>query len=206
LGAVAGGGIGQIQPSIALAAAAAVQVRLGQGDLCVVVAVQAKGQGSGLGVEGGDGAAAGVGHPQLPNRVVAAHDPVLHGQLAVLDPKPLPSEAAAGGQQLLAGAVEPVDLGPPGGHHHHLVGWVVFGLLPGRPPVLQQRQGGGGLGVGGHHPIVGLVGRDGLVDQAGSDEVEGFAFPRLVLAAVLHQLTGPEAESYRQELWIDFSA
>jgi hypothetical protein len=33
---------------------------------------------------------------------------------------------------------------------------------------------------------VSLVGGHGLLDQPGADEVEGFAFPGLVLAAVLH--------------------
>jgi hypothetical protein len=45
---------------------------------------------------------------------VTTDDPVPDRQLAVLDLEPLASEAAAGGQQLLAGAVEPVDLGPAG--------------------------------------------------------------------------------------------
>ncbi len=103
LGAVAGGGIGQVHPPVALAAAAAIQIRPGQGDLPAVGAVQADGQGAGLGVEGGDGAAAAVGHPQLGDGVVAADDPVPDRQLAVLDLEPLGAEAAAGGQQLLAG-------------------------------------------------------------------------------------------------------
>ena len=94
-------------------------------------------------VEGGDGAAAAVGHPQLADGVVAAHDAVPDGQLAVLDLEPVATEATAGGQQFLAGVVEPVDLGPPGRQYDHLLGGVVVGLLPGRPPVLQQREGGG---------------------------------------------------------------
>jgi hypothetical protein len=76
---------------------------------------------------------------------VAAHDPVPYGQLAVLNLEPVLAEATLGGQQLLAGAVEPVDFGPAGGQHDHLLGGVVVGLLPGGPPVLQQRQGGGRL-------------------------------------------------------------
>jgi hypothetical protein len=115
-------------------------------------------------------------------------------ELAVLDLEPLDAEATAGGQQLLAGGVEPVDLGPVGGQHHHLLRWVVFGLLPGDPPVLEQGQGGGGLGVGGHHPIMGLVGSHGLLDQPGADQVQGLAFPGLVLAAILDQLRGAEPE------------
>jgi hypothetical protein len=125
---------------------------------------------------------------------VAAHDPVPHRQLTVLDLQPLAAEAAASGQQLLAGAVEPVDLGPAGGHHDDLLAGVALGLLPGDPPVLEQGQGGGRLGAGGHHPIVGLVDRDRLLDQPGADQLEGLAFPGLVLAAVLGQLAGPEAE------------
>src|SRR4029450_7063337 len=46
----------------------------------------------------------------------------------------------------------------------------------------------------GHHPIMGLVGRDRLLDQPRSDQVEGFAFPGLLLAPVLDQLGGAEAE------------
>ena len=41
--------------------------------------------------------------------------------------------------------------------------------------------------VGGHHPVMGLVGGDGLLDQPRSHEVQGFAFPGLVLPAVLNQ-------------------
>jgi hypothetical protein len=72
-----------------------------------------------VGVEGGDGATSTVGHPQLGDGVVAADDPVPDRQLAVLHLEALLSEAAAGGQELLAGAVEPVDLGPAGGQHDH---------------------------------------------------------------------------------------
>jgi hypothetical protein len=68
-----------------------------------------------VGVEGGDDAAAAVGHPQLGDGVVATHDPIPHGQLAVLDLQPFLAKPAAGGQQLLAGAVEPVHLGPAAG-------------------------------------------------------------------------------------------
>jgi hypothetical protein len=42
---------------------------------------------------------------------------------------------------------------------------------------------------------VGLVGGHGLLDQPGADKVEGFTFPGLVLAAVLGQLAGAEAEA-----------
>jgi hypothetical protein len=69
---------------------------------------------------------------------VAADDSVADGQLAVLDLEPLGSEATLGGQELLAEAVQPVDLDPTGGQHDHLLGGVVVGLLPGGPPVLQQ--------------------------------------------------------------------
>jgi hypothetical protein len=75
-----------------------------------------------------------------------------------------------------------------------LLGRVLFGLLPGGPPVLEEGEGGGGLGVGGHHPIVGLVGGDGVVDQPRPDQLQGFAFPRLLLAAVLNELRGAESE------------
>src|SRR4029453_14799227 len=62
------------------------------------------------------------------------------------------------------------------------------------PPVLQQRQGGGRLGVGGHHPIMGLVGSHRLLHEPAPDEVEGVAFPRLVLPPVLGQFRGAEPE------------
>jgi hypothetical protein len=112
---VAGGGIGQVHPAVALLAAAAVQIRPGQSHSSVVIAVQANGQGPGLGVEGGNGATAAIGHPQLTDRVLATHDPITDGQLAVLDQEPPAAEPAASGEELLAGGVEPVDLGPPGG-------------------------------------------------------------------------------------------
>jgi hypothetical protein len=89
LGAMPGGGIGQIHPPVALPAAATVQIRPGQRDLFVIGAVQADGQGAGVGVEGDDCAAAAVGHPQLADGVVAADDPVPDSQLTVLDPQPL---------------------------------------------------------------------------------------------------------------------
>jgi hypothetical protein len=191
---VAGGGIGQVHPTVALAAAAAVQIGPGQGDRAAVGAVQPQGEGSGLGVEGGDGATAAVGHPQLGDGVVATHHSVPDRQLAVLDLEAIGAEAAAGGQELLAGGVEPVDLGPAGRQHHDLLGRVVVGLLPGRPPVLEQGQGGGGLGVGGHHPIVSLVGGHRLLHQPRPDQLKSFAFPGLLLPSVLDQLAGAEAE------------
>jgi len=94
LGAVAGGGIGQVDPPVAFVAAAAIQIGPGQDDLPSVGAVRVEGQGPGLGVEGGDGAAAAVGHAELADGVVAAHDPVPDGQLTVLDLEPLGAEAA----------------------------------------------------------------------------------------------------------------
>jgi hypothetical protein len=136
-------------------------------------------------VEGGDHAAAAVGHPQLGDGVVATDDPVPDREVAVLDLQPLVSEATLGGQDLLAGVVQPVDLGPPCGQHDDLLGRVAFGLLPGRPPVLEQSQGGCRLGVGRHYPVMSLVGGHRLFDQPGADQVEGFAFPGLLLAAVL---------------------
>jgi hypothetical protein len=126
--------------------------------------------------------------PQLRDGVAAAHHPIPECQLEVLDLKPLGTEATAGGQQLLAGSVEPVDLGPTAGQHDHALGRGALGLLPGLPPVLQQGQGGGRLGLGGHHPVVGPVGGHRLLDQPGPNQLEGFAFPGLVLAAVLGQL------------------
>ena len=128
--------ISQIHPAVPFSLTAAIQIRPGQGHRPVVVAVQADGQGPGLGVEGGDSAAAAVGHPELPDRVVAADDPVPDRQLAVLDLQPLLAEAAAGGQQLLAEAVEPIHLGPAGGQHDDLLGGVALGVLVGGPPVL----------------------------------------------------------------------
>jgi hypothetical protein len=189
-----GGGIGQLHPPVALAMTATIQIGPGQGDLVAVGAVQADGEGAGVGVEGGDGAAAAVGHPEFADGVVAAHDPVPNGQLAVLDLKPLAAEAAPGSEELLAGGVEPIHLAPPCSQHDDLQGGVLVGLLPGGPPVLEQGQGGSWLGVGGHHPVVRLVGGHRHLDQPGADEVEGFAFPGLLLPPVLGQLAGPEAE------------
>jgi hypothetical protein len=133
--------------------------------------------------------------PQLGDGVVATHHSVPDRQLAVLDLQPLLAKPSPGGQELLAGGIEPVDLGSPCGQHHHLLGWIPLGLLEGGPPVLEQGQGGGGLGVGGHHPVVRLVGDYRLLDQPAPDEVEGFAFPGLVLAAVLGQLRGAQSEA-----------
>jgi hypothetical protein len=45
------------------------------------------------------------------------------------------AEAAAGGQQLLAGRIQPVDLGPAAGQHDHVLGGITLGVLPGLPPV-----------------------------------------------------------------------
>jgi hypothetical protein len=104
-------------------------------------------------------------------------------------------EAAAGGQQLLTGGVEPVGLGAAARQHDHVLGGVAFAVLVGGPPVLKQGQGGGRLGLGGHHSVMGLVGRDGLLDQPGADQLEGFAFPGLLLAAILGQLRGAQAQA-----------
>jgi hypothetical protein len=195
LGPVAGGGVGQVDPAVALATAAAVEIRPGKRDIPAVVTVQAQGQATVVGVEGGDGAAAAVGHPELGDGVLPADGPVPHRQLAVLDLEPLASEAATGGQQLLTDGVEPVHLGPAGGQHHHILSRILLSRLPGPPPVLEQGQGGGRLGVGSHYPVVSLVGGYRLLDQPAPDEIEGFAFPGLVLAAVLDQLGGAEAEA-----------
>jgi hypothetical protein len=69
---------------------------------------------------------------------------------------------------------------------------VAFAVLVGGPPVLEQGQGGGRLRLGGHHSVMGLVGRGGLLDQPGADQLEGFAFPGL-LAAILGQLRGAQS-------------
>jgi hypothetical protein len=47
---------------------------------------------------------------------------------------------------------------------------------------------------GGHRPIMGPIGGHRVLDQPGADEAEGFAFPGLVLAPVLGQLGGAQAE------------
>jgi hypothetical protein len=197
--------IGQIHPPIPLPTAPAIQVRPGHGHLPAVGAVQEQGQGPFLGIKGGDGAAAAIGHPQLADGVVAAHHPIPHRQLAVLDPELVMAKPVAGGQQLLAGAVEPVDLGPAGGQHDHLAGRVVVGALPGGPPILQQGQGGGRLGVGGHHPVMGLIGGHRLPHQPAPDKVQGLAFPGLLLPPVLDQFRGaqPQAEGPEAATGID---
>ena len=55
---------------------------------------------------------------------------------------------------------------------------VALGVLVGGPPVLQQGQGGGRLGVGGHHPVMGLVGGHRLLDQPASGPGRGLRVPR----------------------------
>jgi hypothetical protein len=52
---------------------------------------------------------------------VAADNPVPDRQLAVLDLEPLAAEAAAGGEEFLAGRVEPIDFGPSGSQDHDLL-------------------------------------------------------------------------------------
>ena len=190
-----GGGIGQVDATVTLPPAPTAKVPAGQGHLAGVLAVQADGEGPGLEVEGADGAAGAIGDAELADGVAAAHHPVPDGQLQVLNLEALLAEAALGGQQLLAGHIEPVDLGPAAGEHDHVLGRVALSLLPGPPPVLEQGQGGGRLGGGGHHPIMRPVGRNRLVDQPRADQLEGFAFPGLVLAAVLGELAGAEAEA-----------
>src|SRR5215218_198465 len=44
-----------------------------------------------------------------------------------------------------------------------------------------------------------LIGRDGLVDQAGPDQLQGFAFPGLLLAPVLREFAGPQPHSESAE-------
>ena len=60
--------------------------------------------------------------PELGDGVAAAHHPIPDRQLPVLDLEAVGAEAAPGGQQLLAGRIEPVDLGPPAGQHDHVLG------------------------------------------------------------------------------------
>jgi hypothetical protein len=163
LGAMPAGGIGEVDAAVALAPAAAVQIPARQAHLTGVLAVHSDRQGASLGVQGRDGPAGAVGHSQLPNRVAAAHDPVSDRELAIPDLEPLGPEAAPGGQQLLAGHIEPIHLGPPAGQHDHVLGGVLLGLLPGLPPVLEQGQGGGWLGLGADDPVVGPVGGHRLV-------------------------------------------
>jgi hypothetical protein len=119
---MAGGGIGQIDPPIPLSMAPSLKIRPGQDELAAIVAIQADGQRAGLGVEGGDDPPAAVGHPELADGVAATHHSVPDGQLAVLHLETRLAETATGGQELLAGAVEPVHLGPAGGQHDHLLG------------------------------------------------------------------------------------
>ena len=118
---MAGGGIRQVDPAVAFAALAAVQVPARQGHLPLVPAVQADRKRALGGVEGGDGAATAIGDPELSDGVAAAHHPIPHRQRSVLDLEALGAEAAAGGQELLAGGVEPVDLAAPVGQQHHVL-------------------------------------------------------------------------------------
>jgi hypothetical protein len=52
---------------------------------------------------------------------------------------------------------------------------------------------------------MGLVGGHRLLDQPAPDQVEGFAFPGLLLATILHQLGGaqPEAEGAEAAAGVD---
>ena len=70
---------------------------------------------------------------------------------------------------------------------------------------MEQGQGGGGLGVGGYHPVMGLVGGHRLLHQPRSDQFQGLAFPGLLLAAVLDQLAGaePKAEGAEAAAGVD---
>jgi hypothetical protein len=52
--------------------------------------------------------------------VRAQERPIPHGQLQVLDLEPLLAEATPGGQEFLAGAVEPIHLGPADGQYDDL--------------------------------------------------------------------------------------
>jgi hypothetical protein len=76
LGAMPGGGVGQVDAAVALPAAAAVQVPPWERDLPRVLAVQAERQGPLLRVQSGDRAASAVGHPQLADGVLAADHPI----------------------------------------------------------------------------------------------------------------------------------
>jgi hypothetical protein len=195
LGAVPGGGVGQVDAAVALTALAAIQIPAGQHHLPRLHSIQTNGQGAGLRVQGGDGAASAVGDAELADGVAAAHHPIPNRQLEVLDLETLAAETTPGGQQLLAGSVEPVDLAAAVGQQHHILAGVVLGLLPGLPPVGQQGQGGGRLGLRTDDSVAGAVGGHRLLNQAATNEFEGLAFPGLLLAAVLSQLGGAEAEA-----------
>jgi hypothetical protein len=182
---VAGGRIGQVEPAVPLAGLAGVQVPAWQGNFPGRLAVQAHGQRPLLDVQGGDGAAAAVGHPELGDGVVAADYPVPDPKLAVPDAEALLAEAAVSGQDLLAVAVEPVHLVAAAGQHHHLPVRLLLRILIRLPPVGQQRHHQGRLGVGGHQPVMGSVGIHRLLHQAGTDQLQGLAFPGVQLPPVL---------------------
>jgi hypothetical protein len=193
LGTMPGGGIGQVDPAVALAALPAVQVPAGQGHFLAVAAVHADSECPSVGVEGGDGAAGAVGHPQLSDGVAATHHPVPDRHLEVLDLKAIGAKAAAGGQQLLASGVQPIDLASAARQYDRVLGRVGLGVLPALPPVVEQRQSGGRLGLGRHYPVMGPIGGHRLRHQPTPDQLQGLAFPGLLLAAVLGQLRGAKA-------------
>ncbi len=186
-------------PPVTRTRAPAVQVPPWQGHLTGLRAVQADGQRPGAGVQTGDEGAAAVGNAKLTEGVVAAHHPVAHGQLAVLDAEALGTEAAVRGQDLLAVAVEPVHLIPPGGEDHHVLGGVLLGFPVRGPPVVQQRQGQLLLGLRGDDPVVRLVDADRLVDLALAHELDRLALPGVQLPAVLHQLARAQPQAQGAE-------
>jgi hypothetical protein len=202
---VAGGGIGQVHPAVALSALAAVQVPAGQDHLALLLHLQADGQGSGLRVEGGDGPTGSVRDPELSDGVAAAHHPISHRQLQVLNLEPLLAEASPSGQQLLTGAVEPIHLAAPVGQHDHVLARVAFGVLPGLPPVGEQGQGGGRLGLRTDDPVMRPVGGHRLLHQPGADQLQGLALPGLLLPPVLRKFRGaqPQAEGAKAATGVD---
>src|SRR6266540_4051832 len=188
LRAVPGGRVGEVDASVVLGAGAAVQVPAGHGHLPAAGAVQADGQGSRASVQGGDDAAGAVGDPKLADGVVAADHPVPDRHLPVLHAKALAAEAAVAVQDLLAVGVQAVHLVPARGQDHHVLGRVALSLLPGVPPVVQQRQRQLLLGLRRDHPVVRAVQLDRLVHLALADQLDRLALPGVQLPPVLDQL------------------
>ncbi len=157
-----------------------VQVFPGQGHVAAVLELE--GHRPLLRVERDDLAAAGVGHTQALEGVLAADDLIADGEAAIPDLEPVGPEVAVGVAELLAGGVELVHLVAAVGQDHHAVA-----LLERAPPVGQHRLLELPGGLGGNQPVMLPIGRQCGVDVTLAQVLDRLAFPWLGLPAVLRQ-------------------